>query len=1226
MRPAKLDTNQQTVPLPYWWGRKWFAITWCHSKIYNPTTTKVSSGGGKGASKAGGAGQEKHSGDVAGLVACGMADYIEAIRVNNRIVWSGWIDRDESNPEHSGDIVVANVGTFRVHWGTETASGDWLVLDSGGEEHPHYRGQIVLEAKDLQFGTGNTPPNIEVLLERSPRFDGLDEGRSREGANPISGIAEILQNNFYGLGLEDVVDLPTAAAIANHLKDRTKTVAVPGDASHTARMAYCSAYLTERQTALSFISEVLEPIDGWARRNGTKIEFGCYPHDGQVPDGLTELTLHDLAENPQFESGAPDDDDVITDTIVNGPDRDLDMEESGEVGSNPAARERLGQTIQKTFTRPFLITSYQRKEQAQELAHYFSKPGDPVEISVRRSKAKHLMPGDRFILSYDPSASTRVFRIVRRREPATGGVIHFSVTAERAIAPLPYTGDPDPVPDLPSLPGPVAITQGRMFQLPADFTGLVIPVVVPLVVRPSANSSGFAVHFSVNDSSYDFLDSTKSWALRATLAAALNGSATTFTVNASGSDLALLESQTDAAKNDDTLLLFVGAEIMSIGAVSALGSGQYSLTVFRGRRGSTAASHSSGAEAFIIRRYDLLHLTHEDFTRTTSTRYFKLPTFTFAEEQELADALKITFNFADTRPPAPTISAVAGTGRAISISWSKVSLASEYAVYRNATNNAGTATKVAEVTALRFVDLSVNLNTTYYYWVTAIDASELESDKSGVASITTDNIDGDVADAQAAADLAILAATDAQDAADQALAVLADIASDNLLTAGEKPRVIQDYAVITTEQSGIDSKATYYSITTEKSAYDTAVSALTTYLGTLTTPVLWSNLSGNTTIVGATFRSKFSDVYTTRQALLNKIAEVAGTFRNPNAPTNPSAPTYNTGSSYLSGDGTVLSRIVLNLPALPSGAYFLNVLYRKTGASTWIIADQNYTGGGTATIDDLTPGVSYDFAVQAVTYDAAPSSIVAATGSPFIAPNKSSGPANPSGFAGHAPSSTYPVQAKFYSGIQLYGMTVTFTPSADRDLAFYETDITGSSSSAPSAATGTIPRDAIKMEYHSLSLLPQWLWVRAVDRTGNRASWVATVNLASSLAIPAGNMSSQNSNDVAVTGIKTGNGGSVRKKLAEYTINTVIPEGGAVGGSPTEVVVINLSSRGFSTKPDVAMGNPYGEVQPHWTWRYLWGHASSTSNGAAIEIRTTDGSNIGAGQFDRFQFTFIEYD
>lgn len=122
---------------------------------------------------------------------------------------------------------------------------------------------------------------------------------------------------------------------------------------------------------------------------------------------------------------------------------------------------------------------------------------------------------------------------------------------------------------------------------------------------------------------------------------------------------------------------------------------------------------------------------------------------------------------------------------------------------------------------------------------------------------------------------AYAAAVTAQADADAANAALANIASDNLLTAGEKPTVIRDWNVIAAEQAGIDAQATAYSITTEKTNYDNAVTALANYLGTLTAPKMWNDLSGDTTIVGATFRSNFASVYTTRQTLLNAIYAAA---------------------------------------------------------------------------------------------------------------------------------------------------------------------------------------------------------------------------------------------------------------------------------------------------------------------------------------------------------------
>lgn len=129
--------------------------------------------------------------------------------------------------------------------------------------------------------------------------------------------------------------------------------------------------------------------------------------------------------------------------------------------------------------------------------------------------------------------------------------------------------------------------------------------------------------------------------------------------------------------------------------------------------------------------------------------------------------------------------------------------------------------------------------------------------------------------AQSAAATAQATADAAEAGAAQANTILANIANDDLLTPDEKPEVILKRDVIVNEQAGIEASADDYGITTEKTAYTDAVTALTDYLATLTSPVLWSSLAGNTTIVGTTFRTKFADVYAARQVLLNKIAAVA---------------------------------------------------------------------------------------------------------------------------------------------------------------------------------------------------------------------------------------------------------------------------------------------------------------------------------------------------------------
>lgn len=145
-------------------------------------------------------------------------------------------------------------------------------------------------------------------------------------------------------------------------------------------------------------------------------------------------------------------------------------------------------------------------------------------------------------------------------------------------------------------------------------------------------------------------------------------------------------------------------------------------------------------------------------------------------------------------------------------------------------------------------------------------------DSSGNESINAIMIDNVVLTDVSTASQAFAAAQAAQDDADAANLLLSDIASDAKLTAVEKQQIKIEWDAIAAERAGIDAQADAYGITVEKAAYGTEYSDLHTYLS----PYLVS-LTSSSDIVGSTFRSYFTDFYTARQALLNKIASVAGT-------------------------------------------------------------------------------------------------------------------------------------------------------------------------------------------------------------------------------------------------------------------------------------------------------------------------------------------------------------
>ncbi|MBN8431802.1 hypothetical protein JF535_13170 [Microbulbifer salipaludis] len=135
-------------------------------------------------------------------------------------------------------------------------------------------------------------------------------------------------------------------------------------------------------------------------------------------------------------------------------------------------------------------------------------------------------------------------------------------------------------------------------------------------------------------------------------------------------------------------------------------------------------------------------------------------------------------------------------------------------------------------------------------------------------------IDPALQQALAEAQQAAQDAADAQADATAALADLDDIAADGKLHPSEKLRAVLEYNAMSSEQAGITASATTFGITSEKTAYTSAVNALTSYLNGLTPD--WDNTGTTTSISRTLWNSNWQAVYDARQALLNKIADIAG--------------------------------------------------------------------------------------------------------------------------------------------------------------------------------------------------------------------------------------------------------------------------------------------------------------------------------------------------------------
>lgn len=704
--PARVSSNESAVPLPWAVGKNRIALKWI-SPAFNQKTTAITQRVGKRNQTTG----YNVYADIAGAVCAGPVDGLEKIIIDGVVVWaSANAVRNGTNP-HYYQGTVPGYGRFRIYWGTSTQPKDTLILDyAAGEEitwddneqpwefpnrsgttnqsvtyttaacpddHPAYFDQCYVVWSQLFCGQNReSVPNVEVIVTKKARpFPAIDPDLTDEGVNPVFAVAELLTNELYGAGLPasavDVTQWNGVATVAANLRTFARPTAPNTPVS--VPFGHISALIDRQTTVRQALNELFLYFDGYARPRNGMLEVGCFPHDGVTPAGLTTLTLQDDTSLPEYQPGSWN--DTISQATVVHRDYALDFKENAETCQQPLALAITGQPRRENIDRPHFITRWQAQDYAARWARIHAHPQNLTRgrIRVRTERAVHssgqpLLAGDRFIFDYQPYSLQLVARITNRKDDSTGGETTLGWEAERGIAPLPYVTAGDTRPNVEQIV-PTGITNARVFQLPPEYLGEPTPAVVALCERPAAAVVGFNTFFSASDSSYDLAGNSQNWAVRGTLGAGIAGGSLDLTLAAGGLDIAKLQPQSTEAQKDNTLLLFVGSEVMSVGAVTALGGGQYSVNVLRGRFGSAASSHSSGAVVYVIPRADMAVFTNANFPRTASVKYFKLQTYTVNDEQALASALKITFTFADRGVGAPTSLSATAQNNGVFLKW-----------------------------------------------------------------------------------------------------------------------------------------------------------------------------------------------------------------------------------------------------------------------------------------------------------------------------------------------------------------------------------------------------------------------------------------------------------------------------------------------------------------------------------------------------------------------------
>jgi hypothetical protein len=354
------------------------------------------------------------------------------------------------------------------------------------------------------------------------------------------------------------------------------------------------------------------------------------------------------------------------------------------------------------------------------------------------------------------------------------------------------------------------------------------------------------------------------------------------------------------------------------------------------------------------------------------------------------------------------------------------------------------------------------------------------------------------------------------------------------------------------------------------------------------------------------------------------VAVVAGQT-DPTPPVDPAAPTVASTTTYLSSDGTVFAQIVVSVPAFTTRTAVMNVLYRKSGQAGFIVADQRSTGGGTSSIDDLTPAVSYEIAVQAFSAFGIGSAVV--TGPTQLAPSKTTAPAAPIALS---PALSPNVEPRKIGAVFAFGSLAEWQENTEQDFAYYEVKATlTNSDAAVDYSWGYAEIFEARFTFYNATLQAGHVRVRSVNRSGVASAWTyfGNANGFASLGLVFGTAAESvaEGNDTRITGAaqKASNLSDVASPStarANLGINRFshVQTFTSVGAASTTFTF----THSLGTVQDYVLASCVDPAN-NLLIAHDYANAGNTTNATVFKVETIDGSNISDGG-RRFTIHFVQ--
>jgi hypothetical protein len=514
----------------------------------------------------------------------------------------------------------------RVYRGSETQDPDPLLVAQTGQDHPAYRGNCYAILFNVNWGSGATEiDNVELDVAVHPSAIGPWSQNPATWA--FEGISVPAAIYFFGTHLRAGLSLAPNMSAA-YWGQRAVDLETDGVAGRTGWQVGIHPIYGAAKDGAAILADLASYFDGFFTLEGDQLRCDWFPGGAAPTTGYTTLNEHDLVDAPTNDT--PGRDTVPSSVVVIFRENDTFEQRPVSAPVPRSLASKADRTVYK-IDRPFFAadtgsTTYEHVPAmvAHQLALEVSSPESALELQVHRAAAVRpggapLRPGDLCAFAYTPWGLTRLCRVKELVDDRAKESVQLVLVRERGTFPAPFVEQTDPrVVPVDDVPAEIAASSICPVYLPSGFGGGRRAAV--LVERPSRAYAGARIWLApAGPGAWQAVQEQRTWAVRTTTNAVYTSGAASIDVTlipGLGTDIDQIQSVNATEQADDTLLAYFPAtgEWASVGTVTPLGGGAYTLTLLRGRRGSAAAAGASGASCWLVHRAGIDDFTSAEFS------------------------------------------------------------------------------------------------------------------------------------------------------------------------------------------------------------------------------------------------------------------------------------------------------------------------------------------------------------------------------------------------------------------------------------------------------------------------------------------------------------------------------------------------------------------------------------------------------------------------------------